>query len=104
MWGPLGDPLSPLAPVSYKVHWTRGPRQLPGSCPQSSASIQAVIICALVPQFRDLSFQSQTFPETVLFLPSSEFFRSSTRSFLVSIRRDPVWCVGRGIGRNTVRL
>ena len=35
MWGPLGDPLSPLAPVSYKVHWTRGPRQLPGSYPQS---------------------------------------------------------------------
>ena len=35
MWGPLGDPLSPLAPVSYKVHWTRGPRQLPGSSPQS---------------------------------------------------------------------
>ena len=37
MWGPLGDPLSPLAPVSYKVHWTRGPRQLPGShtaCPK----------------------------------------------------------------------
>ena len=35
MWGLLGDPLSPLAPVSYKVHWTRGPRQLPGSYPQS---------------------------------------------------------------------
>ena len=35
MWGHLGDPLSPLAPVSYKVHWTRGPLQLPGSFPQS---------------------------------------------------------------------
>ena len=35
MWGLLGDPLSPLAPVSYRVHWTKGPRQLPGSSPQS---------------------------------------------------------------------
>ena len=35
MWGLLGDPLSPLAPVSYRAHWTRGPRQLPGSSPQS---------------------------------------------------------------------
>ena len=30
MWGPLGDPLSPLTPVGYKVHWTRSPHQLPG--------------------------------------------------------------------------
>ena len=35
MWGPLGDPLSPLTPVGYKVHWTRSPHQLPGSFPQS---------------------------------------------------------------------
>ena len=35
MCGPLGDPLSPLTPVSYKVHWTRSPHQLPGSFPQS---------------------------------------------------------------------
>ena len=31
MCGPLGDPLSPLTPVGYKVHWTRSPHQLPGS-------------------------------------------------------------------------
>ena len=35
MWGPLGDPMSPLTPVGYKVHWTRSPHQLPGSFPQS---------------------------------------------------------------------
>ena len=55
MWGPLGDPLSPLAPVSYKVHWTRGPRQLPGE----TVSVVAVTAEVDTPSLHSKKFSNR---------------------------------------------